>query len=201
MADPRTLRNLQAYIYKRPQDRSAGQVFAHIDKVNQSERLTPANWDALLVPACTRPDPEVLRWLVDHGSRPTKQLVKLMTMTVGGQETLLPQIERRIEVLGLLLELAPEGDPEASSRALSSACWFNNIGPAAWLIQHGADIHFMSWNALRHAKVDCLTNAEMFGERFGDYTLFHYLKPWYDDETPLGDWRQFYSGREDPWTQ
>jgi hypothetical protein len=192
MADPKTMRNLQAYIYKRPQDQTHAQIYAHIEKVHSQLRLTPANWDTLLVPACTHPDAALLRWLVDHGARPHKQLTKLMTMTVGSQERRLAWIDRRIEVLEALVQFVPEGDTEPLSQALSSACWFNNIGPAAWLIENGADINYTSWNAFRRAKVDCLTNAEMYGDRFGDYTLHSYLKPWHESRTPLGDWRQFY---------
>ena len=192
MADPKTVRNLQAYIYKRPQDQTGEQVFSHIEKVHLDQRLTQANWDALLVPACTHPDAAVVRWLIDHGARPQKQLTKLMSMTVGSQERRLPWIDRRIEVLEVLAEFVPKDDKKPLSQALSSACWFGNIGPAAWLIEHGADIDYRSWNAFRRAKVDCMTNAEMYGERFGDYTLYRYLQPWYERRAPLGDWRQLY---------
>jgi hypothetical protein len=37
-----------------------------------------------------------------------------------------------------------------------------------------------------------MTNAEMYGDRFGDYTLYRYLQPWYENGTPLGDWRPLY---------
>ena len=183
--------NLRRYVYKRPQDQTTAEVCAHIESVHARDRLTASNWDSLLVPACTHPDAELVRWLVEHGARPDKQLKTLMTMTVGSREQRLPWIDRRIAVLGVLSPFCSAEDTHLSE-ALAAACGSGNIGPAAWLIEHGADIHFTSWNAFRHAKVDCLTHAETYGERTGDLSLYRFLLPWYESGTALGDWRQLY---------
>lgn len=192
MAGIQTVRNLQAYIYKRPGDASNQRVFEHIEAVHSKERLTPANWDALLIPASSAPDPEVVRWLIDHGSRPQKQLKKLMDMTVGWNERRLDWAERQIAVLNVYASFATEADQDLLSHALSTACWFGNTGPAAWLIERGADTHFESWNAFKRAKVDCLANAEMRGERLGDYSTYEFLRPWHERREPLGDWKYLY---------
>lgn len=93
MADSRTIRNLQTYIYKRPGDASLERVLEHITAVDSKAKLTAANRDALLIPACSHPDADVMRWLIDHGARPQKQLKKLMTMTVGWNERRLEQAQ------------------------------------------------------------------------------------------------------------
>jgi hypothetical protein len=59
MADPNTVRNLQAYIYKRPQDQTRAQIFAHIEKVHSQLRLTPANWAPF---SCPRAPTLMLRY-------------------------------------------------------------------------------------------------------------------------------------------
>lgn len=192
VAGSQTMRNLQSYIYKRPGDVSNGRVFEHVEAVHSKEGLTSANWDALLIPACSRPDAEVVRWLVDHGSRPQKQLKKLMTMTVGWNERRLEWAERQIHVLAVLVEFIPAGDGELLSQALSTACWFGNPGPAVWLIERGADTHYKSWNALKKSKVDCLTNAQMRGDRLGDYSTYEFLRPLHESNEPLGDWKELY---------
>lgn len=186
------MRNLQAYIYKRPGDAPNGRVVEHIRAVHSKEPLTPANWDALLIPACTRPEPDLVRWLIEHGARPQKQLKKLLTMTVGWTEHRLEWAGKQIAVLRVLVELIPEGDEDLLSHALSTACWFGNTGPAAWLIDRGADTHYESWNALKQAKVDCLTNAQMRGDRLGDYSTYDFLRPWHERSEPLGDWEPLY---------
>ena len=84
--------------------------------------------------------------------------------SVQARERRLPWIDRRIAVLEVLSPFCSSEDAHLSE-ALAAACGSGNIGPAAWLIEHGADIHFTSWNAFRHAKVDCLTNEETYGER------------------------------------
>ncbi len=192
MASNQTVRNLQAYIYKRPGDASNDRVFARIETVDSAERLTPANRDALLIPACSHPDSEVVRWLIDHGSRPQKQLKKLMTMTVGWHERRIEWAEKQIEVLGVFVEFIPDGDTDLLSQALSTACWFGNTGPAVWLIERGADTHYKSWNAFKQAKIDSLANAEMRGARLGDYSTYEFLRPWHERQEPLGDWKTLY---------
>ena len=87
--------------------------------------------------------------------------------SVQARERRLPWIDRRIAVLEVLPPFCSSEDAHLTE-ALAAACGSGNIGPAAWLIEHGADIHLTSWNAFRHAKVDCLTNAETYGERTGD---------------------------------
>ena len=149
---------------------------AHIELVHARDRLTAANWDGLLVPACTHPDAELVHWLLEHGARPHRQLKKLMTMTVGSREQRLPWIDHRIVVLEVLARFCSAEDTHLSE-ALAAACASGNIGPAAWLVEHGADIHFTSWNAFRRAKVDCLTNAEVYGERTGDLSLYRCSSP------------------------
>ena len=186
------MRNLQAYIYKRPGDASNQRVFEHIEAVHAKERLTPANWDVLLIPASSAPDPEVVHWLIDHGSRPQKQLKKLLTMTVGWNERRLEWAQRQIAVLHVFAEFIPEDDKDLLSEALSTACWFGNTGPAVWLIERGADTHYESWNAFKGAKVDCLANAEMRGHRLGDYSTYEFLRPWHERSVPLGDWKPLY---------
>lgn len=186
------MRNLQAYIYKRPGDAPYHRVVEHVEAVHAKEALTPANWDALLIPACSRPDPEVVRWLIVHGSRPQKQLKKLMTMTVGWNERRLEWAEKQISVLEVLSTFVPVGDEDLLSHALSTACWFGNPGPSAWLIERGADTHYKSWNAFKSAKVDCLENAEMRGDRLGDYSTYEFLRHWHERNEPLGDWRRLY---------
>lgn len=192
MAGTQTVRNLQAYIYKRPRDASNRRVFEHVEEVHAKEALTPANWDVLLIPACSRPDSEVVRWLIDHGSRPQKQLKKLLAMTVGWNERRLDWAERQIAVLDVFAEFVSEGETDLLSQALSTACWFGNTGPAVWLIERGADTHYESWNALKGANVDCLTNAQMRGERLGDYSTYQFLRPWHESGEPLGDWKFLY---------
>jgi hypothetical protein len=168
-------------------------VFEHVQSVHSREALTPANWDALLIPACSNPDAEVVRWLLDHGSRPQKQLKKLLTMTVGWHERRLEWAHKQIAVLAVLAEFIPYGDQELLSQALSTACWFGNPGPAVWLIERGADTHYESWNALKRARVDCLTNAQMRGDRLGDYATYEFLRPWHERNEPLGAWKELYS--------
>ena len=192
MASVQTVRDLQRYIYKRPGDASDQRVFEHIEAVHAKERLTPANWDALLIPASSAPFPEVVRWLIDHGSRPQKQLKKLLEMTVGRNERRLEWAEKQIAVLNVYAGFAAEVDPDLLSRALSTACWFGNTGPAVWLIEQGADTHFETWNAFKQAKVDCLANAEMRGDRLGDYSTYEFLRAWHERREPLGDWKPLY---------
>lgn len=192
VAEVRTVRNLQAYIYKRPGDATSRRVFEHVEGVHSREALTPANWDALLIPACSNPDADVVRWLLDQGSRPQKQLKKLLTMTVGWHERRLAWAHKQIAVLAVLAEFIPDSDQELLSQALSTACWFGNPGPAVWLIERGADTHYGSWNALKRARVDCVTNAQMRGDRLGDYTTYEFLRPWHEMKEPLGDWTALY---------
>lgn len=194
MADPKTIRDLQRYIYKRPQGQSAEQVYAHIDKVHSRDPLSAGEWDALVGSACSNPDAAVVQWLIDRGARPAEQLTELMRATVGSRESRLAWIDRRIEVLGILAAFCPKNDKETLSKTLWWACWFGNIGPAAWLIQQGADIRYAEWNASRDAEVDCMVNAEIYGERSGDFALRDYLLPWHQDGLPLGDWRRLYDG-------
>lgn len=193
MTDPHAVGNLQRYISKRPHGQTDEQVFAHIAAQHAKDPLTVEDWNALVGSACSHPNADVVRWLLEQGARPdADQVAELMIATVRSQEKRLAWIERRIEVLEVLLTLCTEDDRQPLSAALAMACWFNNIGPAAWLIEHGADIRHTSWNHVRGADVDCLVNAEVYGDRSGDYTLRDYLQPWYDSETPLGDWRHLY---------
>ncbi len=156
------LRNLQAYIYKRPGDASATQVFNHVEAVDVKDRLTAGTEMPLLIPACSHPDAEVIRWLVEHGSRPQKQLKKLMTMTVGWNERRLwPRSRLRCS----------KSSSISCLRAMKRSCLKHFqllVGlatpvPKAWLIERGADSHYESWSALARAKVDCLGNAKMRG--------------------------------------
>ena len=192
VASSQTVRNLQAYIYKRPGDAAPDGVFERIQEVDSKDKLTAANRDALLIPACTNPDADVVRWLIDQGARPHKQLKKLMTMTVGWNEGRLEWAEKQIAVLQVLADFVPDGEEELLSQTLSTACWFGNPGPAAWLIEQGADTHYESWNSLAHARVDCLTNAKMRGERLGDYSTYEYLRGWHVGREPLSDWKPLY---------
>lgn len=182
----------QRYIYKRPQDQTDEQVFAHIDAIDARDPLTTEQWTALVGSACSHPTAAVVTWLASRGARPQDQLTELMRATVGSKERRLPWIERRIEVLAVLDGFRADGDTEPLDQALVDACWFGNIGPAAWLIEHGADIRFAAWNFVRKADVDAFAHAEVFGERFGDFTLRDYLRPYYESGTPLGDWRHLY---------
>lgn len=192
VASSQTVRTLQAYLYKRPGDASAEGVFERIQAVDSKDKLTALNRDALLIPACSNPDADVVRWLIDHGARPHKQLKKLMSMTVGWNEGRLEWAEKQIAVLQVLADFIPDGEEEQLSQALSTACWFGNPGPAAWLIEQGADTHYESWNALAHARIDCLTNAKMRGERLGDYSTYEYLRGWHEGREPLSDWKLLY---------
>lgn len=192
VASSQTVRNLQAYIFKRPGDPSNERVFEHVAAVDSKDKLSSANWDALLIPACSRPDADVMRWLIDQGSRPHKQLKKLMTMTVGWNERRLKWADRQIAVLQVLAEFVSQGDEDLFSQALSAACWFGNPGPAVWLIERGADTHYENWNALARARVDCLANAKLRGDRLGDYSTYEFLRPWHEGKEPLIDWKSLY---------
>lgn len=192
VATSQAIRNLQAYIYKRPGDADFHQVCTRVQEVDSRDKLTAAQRDALLVPVCSRPDAELLQWLIDYGSRPQKQLKKLLTMTVGWNERRLEWAERQIAVLQLLRTFVADGEDHLLSEALSTVCWFGNTGPAVWLIETGADTHFSSWNALGQNHVDCLANAEMRGERLGDYSTYEFLRPWHESREPLTDWKQLY---------
>jgi hypothetical protein len=193
VASTQTVQNLQRYVYKRPGDADFGRVCDRILKVDAAEKLTAANWDALLAPACSGPDEEMIRWLVEHGARPRKQLKKLLTMAVGWNERRLVWAERQIAVLGVLSTFVEDDSTDLLSAALSTACWFGNTGPAVWLIEAGADTHFLSWNAFRRTNVDCLANAEMRGERLGDYSTYEFLRGWHESLEPLGDWKPLYA--------
>lgn len=70
MAGSQTVRDLQAYIYKRPRDASAEEVFERIEAVDAKDKLTAANRDALIIPACSHPDVDVIQWLIEYGARP-----------------------------------------------------------------------------------------------------------------------------------
>lgn len=192
MASPDTVRKLQNYIYKRPQGQDGADVIARLEKEHAKDPLTEADWTSLIGAACSHPDAALVRVLAERAQPSEEQVGELMVSVVGSREARLGWVERRIAVLDVLGDFIDEGSTEQLSKALFTACWFGDSGSAAWLIEHGADIRHTSWNAIREADVDCLTNAEIYGERTGDFALRDYLQPWYDDKTPLGDWRALY---------
>ena len=182
------LENLQRYIYKRPQNQSVQDIINRIEKENKKEKLTQEEWNKLLIPSCSGMIPELLKWLLNNGAKIIGDSVDLANMIIGSQEKRLKYLEKRIELLEILLaNIEKQYSNVFLGTALLNACWYNNIYIVPYLVGKGADVNFESSNG--KTPYECAKN---YGERFGDYTLHNYLKN-YVESGKFENPKKFYS--------
>lgn len=185
------LEKLQRYIYKRPQNQSDQDVINHIVKANLKLSLCQGEWNKLLIPACSGMAPKVFHWLIDNGAVIADNSIDLAKMIIGSQENRLEYLKKRIRLLEILLMYTKEQYlSDTLGYALLNACWFNNLYVVPFLVDKGANIYFESSN--QKTPFECAKN---YGERFMDYTLYHYLNDYID----TGEWNcpeAFYTGTD-----
>lgn len=184
-------RKLQRYIVKRYQDQTDEQVIAHIEKLNKKDPLSEDQWEELLASACYyccyHDEYTVFDYILTHV--PTFHHIRhCVEATVRSQEKDYTYILKRINVLKRLLPYIGEEEKEnILNESLLLASWYGLLGIVKFLIDQGADIHYVG----KQGK-NAFEYAEIFYKRFADDTLYRYLKSYYESGTPLEDMESYY---------
>lgn len=151
-----------------------------IEAVNSVSPLTVEEWYKLYIPACGNCDVALFQWLQKRGANINHDAAALLKWTVSRQQYGKEAIIRQLEITNLIIDELVENKAQIMGQALLTACGFNCIDCAFLLIKSGADISVVNEKGL-----SSLDMAQIYGERFSDYTLYQSLLPLFENGTPL----------------
>lgn len=200
--DEQELRKLQRYIGKREQGQTTEEVISHIQKLTEKEEWKEADWNQLLIPTCSYGDSILLRWLLAQGACLKTVLYELPGYVIYSQEIRLEYQKKRKTMLEEIVSMIDKEDlPVFLGEALKQACWYNNIYVVEYLVNTGGDLQYTDAGGKTPYEY-----ARIYGERFNDYTLYHYLQEFVENKGKnrklfgkkkrLADSKKFFSGTD-----
>lgn len=176
------LTKLQRYIGHSTDELPAEQIIAHLETVNLKMPFTKENWEKLLIPACGNQNIEVLAYVLDRAGD-LEDVGQYMKHAVMGQEKRKDYLAKRIEILKKLIPYIPEKEKTSVlSETLVSAAWYGETEVVRFLIESGADVHYRDEQGK-----DALEYAREFSEKFGNDTLYQYLRSLNTEQKPQGN--------------
>ena len=200
--DEQELKKLQRYIGKRDKGETTEEIITHIRKMMEGEAWKEETWNQLLIPTCSSGDVVLFRWLLEQGACLKTVMHELPGYVIYSQEKRLEYQKKRQALLEEAVSLIDKEDrSDFLGEALKQACWYNNIYVVEYLVNAGGDLQYTDVGGKTPYEY-----AKIYGERFDDYTLYHYLqefvenkgKGWklFGKKKRLADSEKFFSGKD-----